>query len=170
MERNHIKRDILLIPKFNNINVIEDIRKECDILYKKIEPHITLVFPFEDDISDEELILNINNYFKNKKRFYVKFTGISISDDNYIFLNCTEGEKDIICIHDELYNNYFYNHISNRKYIPHITLGQTSNCSNERLNEIKKMNDVFECIIDTVIIEKIGNNDESIVLEKIKLS
>lgn len=71
---------------------------------------------------------------------------------------------------DELYKNYFLNHLSNRKYIPHITLGQISNSNKEKLEELKNMKEEYECYIDTVVIEKIGDNEESIVLDEIKLN
>ena len=162
-------RDILLFPKFDNVEILESIRKECDELYGIIQPHITIVFPFIDDINDDDLIKTIRYYFKNKNKFYVKFSGISYSEDNYIFLNCIDGEKDIIRLHDELYNNYFKKHISDRKYIPHITLGQTYNTDEQYLKKINNLKDEFECYIDTVVVEKIGDNDESIVLDEIKL-
>ena len=78
------------------MDIIEKIRKDSDELYGIIQPHITIVFPFIDEISDDDLIKNVRNYFVNKTKFYVKFSGVSISDDNYIFLNCVAGEKDII--------------------------------------------------------------------------
>jgi len=36
---NKGKRDILIIPKFNNIDKIQEIRKKYDELYMKIMPH-----------------------------------------------------------------------------------------------------------------------------------
>ena len=162
-------RDILLFPKFDNMDIIEKIRKDSDELYGIIQPHITIVFPFIDEISDDDLIKNIRNYFASKTKFYVKFSGVSISDDNYIFLNCVAGEKDIIKLHDELYDNYFSNHLSDRKYIPHITIGQTFNSNDKQIKQIQNIKDEFECYIDTVIIEKIGVNEESIILDKIIL-
>ena len=59
---NKGKRDILIIPKFNNINKIQIIRKKYDELFNVIVPHITLAFPFKNNISNEELkekLLNI---------------------------------------------------------------------------------------------------------------
>ncbi len=162
-------RDILLFPKFDNMEIIEDIRKDCDELYSVIQPHITIVFPFIDDISDEDLIKNVRSYFMDKTKFYVKFSGTSYSEDNYIFLNCVTGVENIIKLHDDLYNKYFFNHLSDREYIPHITIGQIFNSTEEQLNKIKNMNDEFECYIDTVCIEKIGINNESIILDKIEL-
>jgi len=163
-------RDILLFPKFNNIDIIEKIRKECDELYGIIGPHITIVFPFIDDISDEDLIKDVRNYFESKTKFFVKFSGISYSEDDYIFLNCIEGKNEIIKLHDELYNKYFSNHLSDRKYIPHITIGQIFNSNEEQLRIIENMNEEFECYVDTVVIEKIGVNEESIILDKIILN
>lgn len=83
-------------------------------MYGVIQPHITIVFPFLDDISDDELIKNIRNYFFNRKNFFVKFSGVSYSDDDYIFLNCIEGKSEIIIIHDELYKQYFQEHLSGK--------------------------------------------------------
>ncbi len=162
-------RDILLFPKFNNVDIIEKIRKECDELYGVIQPHITIVFPFLDDISDDELIKNIRNYFFNRKKFFVKFSGVSYSDDDYIFLNCIKGKSEIIRIHDDLYKQYFQRHLSDKKYIPHITIGQTFNCNDEQLKIIENLKDEFECYIDEVVVEKIGINEESIILDRIKL-
>ncbi len=163
-------RDILLFPNFTNMDVIEKIRKDCDQLYGVIQPHITIVFPFNDDMSDEELINNVRNYFSNIDKFYVKFSGVSYSDDNYIFLDCVEGKEEIIKLHDDLYKQYFNNHLSDREYVPHITIGQTYNCNDEQLNKINNLKDSFECYIDNVIIEKIGDNDESIIMDKIDLN
>ena len=50
-------RDILLLPNFDNMDVIEKIRKDNDELYGIVPPHITIVFPFEDDMSDDELVV-----------------------------------------------------------------------------------------------------------------
>ena len=53
--------------------------------------------------------------------------------------------------------------------MPHITIGQTFNSNDKQIKQIKNIKDEFECYIDTVVIEKIGVNQESIVLDKIKL-
>ena len=62
-------RDVLLFPKFDNMKIIEDIRKDCDELYGVIQSHITIVFPFIDDISDENLIKNVETILKIKLNF-----------------------------------------------------------------------------------------------------
>ena len=163
-------RSILLFPKFDNVDKIESIREDCDVLYGKIRPHITIVFPFLDEIDDLELIKMVRNLLSNEKKFNVKFSKTSYSNDGYIFLNCIEGSNEIIHLHDKLYNDYFKKYYKDIEYIPHITLGQLDNSNEELLKKINEMNDIFECNIDEVSIEKIGQNDESIILSKIKLN
>ena len=52
MYKNIGKRDILIFPKFENIYLIQNIRNKFDPLANLIAPHITLAFPFLDDISN----------------------------------------------------------------------------------------------------------------------
>ena len=93
-----------------------------------VPPHITLVFPFTDDISNEDLYIKLKELIKDTKKFNVKFKGLSLSDDNFIFLNCVLGSKNIIDLHDKIYNNILPTHLKkNIKYIPHITLGKSNN-------------------------------------------
>ncbi|CEK32658.1 2'-5' RNA ligase superfamily (plasmid) [[Clostridium] sordellii] len=37
-------RCIMIFPKFNNIEIINKIRKQYDPLFEKVQPHITLIF------------------------------------------------------------------------------------------------------------------------------
>ena len=65
MSDNTYKRDILIFPKFKNINRIQEIRNKFDKLANLIPPHITLVFPFSDSISDQELVNKLSNLLYN---------------------------------------------------------------------------------------------------------
>lgn len=160
-------RDIILFPKFKNEDKIQNIRKDCDDLYNCINPHITIAFPFLDNISDIELVEKVKDIVKNEKVFNIEFSGISYSADDYIFLNCIKGVEEIKRLHDLIYSKILKDHLSDRKYIPHITLGQTYNCPN--YTKINNFDDIFECEIDTIYIEKIGINQESIIIDKICL-
>ena len=95
-----MKRDILIIPKFKNVNLIQKIRLKYDTLAKLVPPHITLVFPFADNISDNELVSLVKSKVQNLVPFYVNFKGILIYYDtytqsNYIYLKCIEGSENI---------------------------------------------------------------------------
>ena len=88
---NKGKRDILIFPKFKNINKIQELRNKYDPLANLIAPHITIAFPFSDNISNEELIRKLTNLLEDFKPFTIVFKGISLSKDNYIILNCIQG-------------------------------------------------------------------------------
>ena len=49
----------LIFPKLSEITTIQNFRRELDPLYPHIRPHITLVFPFESEATDEVIIQNI---------------------------------------------------------------------------------------------------------------
>lgn len=165
MYNNIGKRDILIFPKFKNINVINEIRKKYDRLADLVAPHITLAFPFKDEISDKYLITKIANLLSNYPPFEVTFKGVTLSHDNYILLNCTKGAEKLIKLHDEIYEKLIPNHFKNSiQYIPHITLGQADN-----LDDFKDFNDEFTTLIDEISIEFIGEKEESIVIGNIKL-
>ena len=124
---NKGKRDILIFPKFENINKLQELRNKYDPLANLIAPHITIVFPFSDNISNEELIKKITNLLKDFKPFTIVFKGISLSQDNYIFLNCIQGNQEIIELHNEIYKQIITSHSKkSSKYIPHITLGRSN--------------------------------------------
>ena len=165
MYNNIGKRDILIFPKFDNMNIIDGIRNKYDRLANLIEPHITLAFPFKDEMSNEDLIAKLSVLLKNYSLFEVSFKGVSLSDDNYILLNCIKGNSTIIGLHDEIYEKIIPNHYRKSiQYIPHITLGLADN-----LEDFSNFNYEFTTIIDEVSIEFIGEHEESIIIKNIKL-
>lgn len=142
-------RDILIFPKFNNIDAIQAIRKKYDRLYDKLNPHITLVFPFVDDISDDELIKEVEKILSEYQKFLVRFKGVSLSNDNYLFLNCLKGKEEIISLHDALYSGNLSRHLrKDIPYVPHVTLGQSNT------NILSDFDEEFIATIDEVCIEK----------------
>ena len=60
-----LKRDILIFPKLDNINLLQNIRKIYDRLNTLVPPHITLVFPFTDNISNENLYIKLKKLIKD---------------------------------------------------------------------------------------------------------
>ena len=48
-----VKRTIMIFPEFDNIDSIDRIRSKYDPLAELVRPHITLVFPFESDITND---------------------------------------------------------------------------------------------------------------------
>lgn len=62
-----MKRAIILFPSFDNINIINKIREKYDPLANCIPPHITIVFPFDSDISIDDLKSHVNKVLKGTK-------------------------------------------------------------------------------------------------------
>ena len=60
-------RAIMIFPEFKNINIINDIRKKYDPLANLVLPHITLVFPFDSKLTNEEL----NLYMRESLKIYI---------------------------------------------------------------------------------------------------
>jgi 2'-5' RNA ligase len=116
-------------------------------------------------MSNEDLINKLSSLLKNYSPFEVSFKGVSLSHDNYVLLNCIKGDSILIDLHDKIYKEIIPTHLKKSiKYIPHITLGQADN-----LNDFSDFNYEFSTIIDTISVEFIGNNEESIILTHIKL-
>lgn len=162
---NKGKRDILIFPKFKNISKIQELRNKYDPLANLIAPHITIAFPFSDNMSNEELIKKLTNLLKNFRPFTIVFKGISLSEDNYIFLNCMKGDQEIIELHNEIYKQILTSHLKKSiKYIPHITLGKASS-----IQELDSFDYEFKTVVDEISIELIGEHEESIIIKNIKL-
>ena len=161
---NRGKRDILIIPKFNNIHKIQMIREKYDELFDKIEPHITLAFPFRSNISNEKLKQQLTDIIRDNNPFRIKCKGVTLRKDKrintyYIFLNIVEGKEIINEINHKIYENILNNvDIKKYNYEPHITLGTTNNS-----NEVIELNEEFETIVDSIVVEQIGENEESII-------
>ena len=116
-------------------------------------------------MSNEELIRKLSKLLEDFKPFTVVFRGISLSKDNYIFLNCIYGNRKITQLHDKIYEHMLLSHLKDStKYIPHITLGKANSIQNIDLSDCE-----FKTVVDEVAIELIGENEESIIIAKIRI-
>lgn len=165
---NSNKRDVLILVSFPNISKIKDIQKKYYDIADKIEPHIALCFPFDLDFSDEELYNKLCEIVSKYKPFKIVCHGVSTPDgkSNYRFLNIIVGKDIIKCLSDEIYNSIIPSQIEYRDkyhYDPHISL------ANLALDKEIVLDDYFEMIVESLYVERIGENDESIKLYDVKL-
>lgn len=80
-------------------------------------------------------------------------------------MNIQEGKKVINKINHRIYKNILKDvDIEKYNYEPHITIGSTNN-PNEKI----EIDEEFETIVDTIIVEQIGKNEESIIEFRISL-
>lgn len=164
-------RTIMIFPEFKDMDVIDGIRDKFDPLAHLVRPHITLVFPFEIDMSNEELSSVIDNRLSDIRPFELELHGFSRHSDgygNYLFLDLTKGQDAVTRIHDIFYANEFKecNRTYNGAFIPHMTVGkvETPLILNEAYEEVKDIDTRFSCVVDKISVEMIGPNEESIIV------
>lgn len=103
-------RTIMIFPDFENIEKIKEIREKYDPSATLVEPHITIVFPFESELKNTDIEKILNARLNDIAAFNIKLCGVSKQVDkfgNYLFLNVIEGQKEILKINKQLYNNEF---------------------------------------------------------------
>jgi 2'-5' RNA ligase len=167
-------RTIMIFPEFQNMDVNHFYRDQYDPLSALVKPHITLVFPFQNDISNEKLYKHINDSLMNIKPFEIILRGVSKQPDefgNYLLLNIIEGKEHILEIHEKLYSNLLKEYNNGHPYYPHLTLGNLD--SIEKLErayfDASKCKETFRAMIDTISVEMIGAMGESIIISEHKL-
>ena len=165
---NTNKRDILIMVNFPNIDKIKDIQKKYYDIADKIDPHIAVAFPFDSEISDEELYEKLCKVVEKYKPFKITCHGVStpVGESHYRFLDVVENRDIIKSMSDDIYANIIPEHLEHRdkhNYVPHISL------ANLPLDEEIELDDTFEMVVDSLYVERIGSNDESIKLFDVEL-
>ena len=166
-------RTIMIFPQFDNMEIIDEIRDRYDPLAKLVRPHITLVFPFESEMTNDEVEEKLNCSLKNFGPFELVMHGFSKTENNYLFLDVEKGSDMIESIHDDLYSNHFQEFFPGFKeyylgvpYTPHMTVGKLN--SKEELNDayeyVRNIDVRFQTVVKKVSVEMIGEHEESIIV------
>ena len=111
------------IPNIDFAN-INKVREKFDPNFKYLDPHIAVLFPIDDSISEPMLIDHIQGILRTEKSFNIQLDELTKSWDHYLYLEINEGRKEIIRLHDSLYSGLLEKYwFKNIKYQPHISLG-----------------------------------------------
>lgn len=162
-------RCILIFPQFENVSVIDEIRRKYDPNYFNVLPHITLVFPFESDISKEQLIAHIKNKLQKTKCFCLKLGNLikKHSKEYYLMLEVTEGSNKVKELHENLYEGILtpFKPSWPDGFMPHMTVGQFEDEAGleAAYDSLSGIDEQFSARICRVSVEIIGNNSESII-------
>lgn len=156
------------------MKTLEDIRKKYDYLHDMIEGHITLVFPFESDLSTDDLVKSIKPIMEKSKKFMISCRSISKVEAHgyFLFLDVSKGEDSIMKLHDELYQGILAEYqpewAKNGGYRAHMTLGRFKDERSLDIayEDVKGFNETMEILIDRVYIEII-EEDESSTIEAV---
>ncbi|MBU3158011.1 2'-5' RNA ligase family protein [Clostridium estertheticum] len=178
MNSNIKKRTIMIFPQFENINIINEIRKKYDPLANHVSPHITLVFTFESGFTSIEINEHLKKVIDETRCFRLTLQEIVKIDNplgRYLFLDIKQGNEQIKELSKKLYtgilNNYKPAWLNEETFMPHMTIGDFT--SKENLNiafkntELIKEN--FTTIVDKISVEIIDENEDSIIEVEVDL-
>lgn len=173
-----LERCIMIFPRFDNMDIIDEIRGKYDPLADHVRPHITLVFPFESNIESTEMENHLKKVLSPVKPFRIVLKGFTPEKEpfgNYLFLNIEKGKDEIIELHRRLYTGILETFMSQRLksgwYRPHMTVGKIE-CEERfelAIEETKDINDTFDTIVSKVSVEIIDENEDSIIEMEIDL-
>jgi 2'-5' RNA ligase len=104
---------------------IHVLRQRFDPLVALVPPHITLVFPFESELTSEQLRQHIQQVVADIRPFPVRLANVTGAEGEYLFLNVKQGNDDLIALHDRLYMGPLAGFLSpHHTYVPHMTVGR----------------------------------------------
>ncbi|MBY9004862.1 MAG: 2'-5' RNA ligase family protein [Candidatus Lokiarchaeota archaeon] len=141
-----------------NSTKLETFRKKYDPHYTLIKSHITLIFPINDTlISRKSLSDHIKSIVNNWKPFNIELRGFTKSWDHWLFLMVKNGNKEMIQLHDELYQGILSPYLRNDlEYIPHISLGHFIKKSSQN-NQRTSSDDLFDESLYKLALEEAEN-------------
>lgn len=159
----------MIFPEFEGMEIIDEIREKYDPLAHQVRPHITIVFPFENKMSNDDVADILLVRLKNIHPFELVLNGISKQEDrfgNFLFLDVKEGNVEICTIHNILYDHEFFECDLGLGYKPHMTVGKlpTVEALNAAFENVKEIDRVFKTVVNKISVEMIGESEESIII------
>ena len=155
------KRVVVIFPKFERLDLIEQIRSVFDPLAASVKAHITLMPPFEDDVSPEQLHSHIEQAIQNIQPFHINLQSITGHEGEYLFLNVKRGNDKLIELRDKLYSGILATHfLPQYTYVPHLTVGRLTNQKLflEAVATAQEVTATFETQISKVSVYSIQSN------------
>ena len=122
------KRVVVAFPRVESAaewKQILSVRDRFDPLAGAIAPHLTLVFPFADALSDAALEQHLRSVVTDLPRFPLVLRDITAHENEYLFLNVKRGNDELIHLHDALYTGALApHHVRMNTFVPHVTVGR----------------------------------------------
>jgi 2'-5' RNA ligase len=146
-------------------------RDRFDPLAGKVAPHLTLVSPFEDPMSDEALESHVREAVANISAFAGRLQSVTLHEGEYLFLNVKRGSDALIHLRNNLYAGRLGPHCDRRyTFIPHVTIGRLSREQvREALDATAELTREIDFLVDAVSVYRIGADGLRPVLFEIRL-
>jgi 2'-5' RNA ligase len=143
---------------------VEGIRTRYDPLAPRIAAHFTLVFPTE--VAEAPLVAQVRNALQSASPIPVVLRRAAVYPDaigggGYIFLVAEEGYRELVTLHDALYEGVLAAHKRpDIPFVPHVTVGgqpQVGEC--ERIaNELNGEDRIVRAWINSVDVIELGES------------
>ena len=119
------RRVIVAFPQFVGLDRVEAVRRRYDPLALLTAAHITLVFPFDSELTADEVAAHVRDAVRGVRPFPVHLEGVTAHEGEYLFLNVKHGNDALIALHDRLYSGLLAPFLSREHtYVPHVTVGR----------------------------------------------
>ena len=151
---------IVIFPAFLPFErqAIGRIRAAYDPLVAMIDPHITLVFPFEATIAQADLLTHVQQAIEPVVSFEIELRCVTGQEDAWLFLNVKRGNDQIIALHDRLYSGPLAPYYDPRyTYVPHLTVGHVapSEPFETALRDAVRLTDTFQATVREITAYRI---------------
>jgi len=149
-----MKQAILILFNKNWNKELEEIRKKYVEYSKKINPHISLIYPFKIE-NQNELKNHILKTTKKFNSFEIELNKFGKSkNEYYLYLLPKNENEQLLKLHNSLQSGILANTKNEEmgKYIPHITLGvfNTEKEINSALDKCKNSNLSYKTKVDKI--------------------
>ena len=122
-----MRRAVHLFADFAEDQELAAFRHAHDSLASCIPPHITLVFPFESEMGDDELVAHVRRACGDLASFVVTLGEAEVHEHGIIWLPVQAGVREVTVLHERLYTGPLAVHRDPRfMYVPHVTIARVS--------------------------------------------
>lgn len=153
-----VKRFIAVVPSLTGAETLTALRQQYDPVANIVPPHVTLVFPFESDLTASDVRAHVEDSVQGVISFPIRLSGVTGSEGEYLFLNVKRGRDALTKLHDRLYSGRLSSYWSARHtYVPHLTVGRLSSPEDfhDALNVVTKAGLTFEMLVSAVSVYRI---------------
>jgi hypothetical protein len=155
-------RCVFLVAESEKLNELQDLRLRSDPLALMVPSHITVVFPFDLPKPQPELEALLT---ASTPLLPIEFAlgAPEVMGDCWIF-PITRGRQKIVALHDRLLSGLPAQLRPASPFLPHLTFGRDGQDRTGRVHLEHARNLLpFNGFARRLVLERIGDNDESIV-------
>lgn len=156
----------------DSCDLIQRLRMRFDPLATKIPPHVTLVFPFEGRLSEDQVIGRVQSQLSLQKSISAQLKAPE-SCDTYSFFPIASEESQFHRLHSSLYSGLLSEYKnSSLIYKPHITFGRFKSLdeSSIQMEQTKQVFHEAELSFNRVSLEIIHEDDTGEIIKSWLLS